>query len=669
GLRRGFVIYDDDDQLDLLKEVMGNLPGVGPDANPRQLRAVIDRAKGNLWTPEDLARSGEDMMAGLPRATAVEGYRRYQARLRGTNAIDFNDLIVETVRLFREMPAVLNKIQNRARFIHVDEYQDTNRAQYELTRLLASRDRNLLVVGDPDQCLPPDTLVRTTRGCVRIEDVREGDCTFGTGGGKTLVPSVVRHVKRGHYRGSMWRINAGGKTLEGTPHHVLLSRIEPTEGKWYVYLMYREDRGYRVGITKSMRSGDDGKSEHGFRVRLNQEHGDKLWVLRVCGTAQEARFHEVLYSARYGLPTVLFHAVGRNLAFDDDHLRRLYEALDTRSAAERLMRDLHLHPDFPHYRPQNGARRHTVNVVMYQDNRHGGVGYHRVQWCSSTPDRIDRVRAAGIEIRSNGKGKDGYRFESSRKSYVDALDVARAIADAGGMEIQRRAWIDGQMYAFTPLSHLHEGMRVLVEQGGRLEETEVTSVSQFDYDGPVYDLTVDPTHTYLAGGVLVHNSIYKFRGADINNILDFKKDYPDSRTYRLEHNYRSSARVLELANKLIENNTERLEKTLRPVKNEGEPVRFHRAPDHRAEADFVAERITRLRAEGVKFADIAVLYRTNAQSRVLEESMRRLGIPARIVGGVGFYDRREIRDVLAYARLALNPGDDVALRRIVGRPR
>ncbi|WP_045233508.1 UvrD-helicase domain-containing protein, partial [Deinococcus pimensis] len=373
GLRRGFVIYDDDDQLDLLKEVMGNLPGVGPDANPRQLRAVIDRAKGNLWTPEDLARSGEDMMAGLPRATAVEGYRRYQARLRGTNAIDFNDLIVETVRLFREMPAVLNKIQNRARFIHVDEYQDTNRAQYELTRLLASRDRNLLVVGDPDQCLPPDTLVRTTRGCVRIEDVREGDCTFGTGGGKTLVPSVVRHVKRGHYRGSMWRINAGGKTLEGTPHHVLLSRIEPTEGKWYVYLMYREDRGYRVGITKSMRSGDDGKSEHGFRVRLNQEHGDKLWVLRVCGTAQEARFHEVLYSARYGLPTVLFHAVGRNLAFDDDHLRRLYEALDTRSAAERLMRDLHLHPDFPHYRPQNGARRHTVNVVMYQDNRHGGA--------------------------------------------------------------------------------------------------------------------------------------------------------------------------------------------------------------------------------------------------------------------------------------------------------
>ena len=315
GLRRGFVIYDDDDQLDLLKEIMGNLPGVGPDANPRQLRAVIDRAKSHMWTPEELARNGEDFMAGLPRDTAVEGYRRYQSRLRGTNAIDFNDLIVETVRLFQEVPAVLDKVQNRARFIHIDEYQDTNRAQYELTKLLASRDRNLLVVGDPDQ------------------------------------------------------------------------------------------------------------------------------------------------------------------------------------------------------------------------------------------------------------------------------------------------------------------------------------------------------------------SIYRFRGADIQNILDFQKDYPDARVYRLEYNYRSSAKVLQLANRLIENNTERLEKTLRPVKEGGSDVQFHRAPDHRAEADFVAERITRLAAEGLKFTDIAILYRTNAQSRVVEESLRRVNIPAKIVGGVGFYDRREIKDVLAYARLAINPTDDVALRRIIGRPK
>nr|WP_221276980.1 UvrD-helicase domain-containing protein [Deinobacterium chartae] len=315
GLKRGFVIYDDDDQLDLLKEIIGALPGAGPDTNPRYLRAIIDRAKSNLWSPDDLLRLGEEWISGMRKDVAAEGYRRYQSRLRAANAIDFSDLLVETVRLFRTVPEVLEKIQNRAVFIHIDEYQDTNRAQYEFARLLASRDRNVLVVGDPDQ------------------------------------------------------------------------------------------------------------------------------------------------------------------------------------------------------------------------------------------------------------------------------------------------------------------------------------------------------------------SIYRFRGADIQNILDFQNDYPDAKVYRLEHNYRSTAAVLEAANKLIVNNSERLEKVLRPVKEEGGPVRFYRAPDHRAEADFVAMHVTRGRAEGVALKDIAVLYRTNAQSRVVEESLRRAGIPARIVGGVGFYDRREIKDLLAYTRLAINPSDDVALRRIIGRPK
>ncbi|THF69159.1 AAA family ATPase [Deinococcus sp. Arct2-2] len=315
GLRRGFVIYDDDDQMDILKEIMGAVPGIGPDTNPRVLRGILDRAKSNLQVPADLERWPEPYISGLPRETAAEVYRRYEARKKGQNAIDFGDLISETVRLFKEVPSVLDRVQDRARFIHVDEYQDTNKAQYEMTRLLASRDRNLLVVGDPDQ------------------------------------------------------------------------------------------------------------------------------------------------------------------------------------------------------------------------------------------------------------------------------------------------------------------------------------------------------------------SIYKFRGADIQNILDFQKDYADAKVYMLEHNYRSSAKVLGIANRLIENNSERLEKTLLAVKDDGHPVVFHRATDHRAEGDFVAEWVTRLHGQGQKLTDMAILYRTNAQSRVIEESLRRVQIPAKIVGGVGFYDRREIRDILAYARLAINPDDDVALRRIIGRPR
>ena len=164
-------------------------------------------------------------------------------------------------------------------------------------------------------------------------------------------------------------------------------------------------------------------------------------------------------------------------------------------------------------------------------------------------------------------------------------------------------------------------------------------------------------------------SIYAFRGADLRNILDFQRDYDDAAVYRLETNYRSVAGVLKLANALIEQNQGRLEKVLRAAKGEGEPVALFRANDHRAEADFVARQVEAWVAQGGGYDDVAVLYRTNAQSRVLEEALRKAGVPAKIVGGVGFYDRREVKDVLSYARAALNGADDVSWRRILARPK
>jgi len=318
-LKPGFAIYDDGDQLDLLKDVLATVKGLS-DANPRALRAIIDRAKSNLWGPTELAAEGERawgrIVSGMPLDLVITVYERYQSRLEQANAVDFNDILGRTVHLFDAHPDVLERVQQRAVFIHVDEYQDTNAAQYRLTNQLAETYRNLMVVGDPDQ------------------------------------------------------------------------------------------------------------------------------------------------------------------------------------------------------------------------------------------------------------------------------------------------------------------------------------------------------------------SIYAFRGADVRNILDFQRDYQDARVYRLELNYRSVGSVLSVANAVIRHNQGRIEKILKPVKGEGEKVRLYRAADHRAEADFVARTIERLRAErALDYQDFAVLYRTNAQSRVLEESLRRAQIPARIVGGVGFYDRREVKDVLSYARAAINPADDVSWRRVLNRPK
>lgn len=307
GLKSGFVVYDDDDQSALIKEILKELE---LEAKPGPFRAMLDRIKNQGRSLSEYLREAPDFIGGVPKELAGDIYRRYQSGMRSQGAVDFNDLLLLSIQLFEEQPGVLAKIRQRARFIHVDEYQDTNPVQYKLTKLLAGENPNLLVVGDPDQ------------------------------------------------------------------------------------------------------------------------------------------------------------------------------------------------------------------------------------------------------------------------------------------------------------------------------------------------------------------SIYGFRNADINNILDFTKDYPGAKVFRLEENYRSTDAILKVANAVIEKNALRLEKVLRTVKTGGEAVRLYRAPNAREEAAFVAREIVKL----AQYPQTAVLYRTNAQSRLLEEHLRRAGVPVRLVGAVGFFERREIKDLLAYGRVAVNPLDGINLRRIVNTP-
>ncbi|MDD4003586.1 MAG: UvrD-helicase domain-containing protein [Elusimicrobiaceae bacterium] len=164
-------------------------------------------------------------------------------------------------------------------------------------------------------------------------------------------------------------------------------------------------------------------------------------------------------------------------------------------------------------------------------------------------------------------------------------------------------------------------------------------------------------------------SIYSWRGADIRNILEFEDDFKDTRVIALEQNYRSTANILNAADTLIRNNTKRRAKTLYTSKTGGDPVVAQEMTDERHEARWVADTITRLVGEeGFNYRDMAVFYRTNAQSRLFEESLRRAAISYRLVGTVRFYDRAEIKDALSYARLLVNPYDTVCLQRVINTP-
>src|SRR5579863_5028174 len=164
-------------------------------------------------------------------------------------------------------------------------------------------------------------------------------------------------------------------------------------------------------------------------------------------------------------------------------------------------------------------------------------------------------------------------------------------------------------------------------------------------------------------------SIYRWRGADIRNILDFERDYPAAQIFKLEQNYRSTKTILAAADAVIQNNRERKAKRLWTANAAGEPITYFTGMTERDEADFIAREIARLTAAGdTRPTDIVVFYRVNAQSRVLEEALVRRRIPYYIVGGLRFYDQREIKDLIAYLRVILNPADAIALERMIGVP-
>lgn len=164
-------------------------------------------------------------------------------------------------------------------------------------------------------------------------------------------------------------------------------------------------------------------------------------------------------------------------------------------------------------------------------------------------------------------------------------------------------------------------------------------------------------------------SIYRWRGADITNILSFEKDYPRASVILLEQNYRSTKKILLAANMVIQNNMNRKPKNLWTENPEGNKIMYYRADSEQGEAQFVIGKIQEQIRNGRKLSDIAILYRTNAQSRVIEESFLKSNIDYSIVGGIKFYDRKEIKDLLAYLRLISNPDDDISLQRIINVPK
>src|SRR6185312_4193981 len=257
----------------------------------------------------------------------------------------------------------------------------------------------------------------------------------------------------------------------------------------------------------------------------------------------------------------------------------------------------------------------------------------------------------------------GYRLgTTSRKNHDDAMALA---SDIGRLDdfslISRIRLLPSKAFHFTPAGNLRRGMTVPIHVEGRVEERKILSITSEEYEGPVYDLSVPHTHNFVANGMFVHNSIYRWRGSDIKNILDFERDYPDARTITLSKNYRSTPGILDAASTLIANNKQRKKKRLITDNGQGEPVRIIAFNDGLEEAESVVLRIKEAAQQGrYRYRDHAIFVRINALTRPIESAFVKHGVPFQIVRGLAFYERKENRDVLAYLRLLVNPKDAVS---------
>jgi DNA helicase II / ATP-dependent DNA helicase PcrA len=675
GYKREFTIYDGADQVRLVKRCIVELGKDPKRFNPRSFQAQISAAKNVLMAPDDFLRNTEGYIA----ENVAEVYDLYQKRLYENNAMDFDDLIMQTVALLELFPEVRERYQTRFKYIHVDEYQDTNHAQYRLVNILAAAHRNLCVVGDDDQCLIEGTPVTMADGSTRpIERVCEGDEVLSGYGSGDFRMARVMGVSRSRKSEGIRIITRSGQELVSTPEHVHFAgyKLGLTHQMHMTYLMRRRDKGFRVGTSRTYTNGRV-KPVVGFMQRSRQEHADAAWVVSTHETEGEARAAEATLALKYQVPTLPFVARAgseNGLVANQALIDRVFSEVEREEGGRRLHADTGLRADAPHYLPQSFTGRRRNVVVTLCGDRRGRTPMHRISMVGRDDEGRHALESLGLSVRRAKEGSASWRYESCFKDYGAAMQILERIRSVLDVSVQRVARlgadggevVEGKSLSFVSASAVRPGMAMFTAEGGY---DVVESVERVALDRPVYDIDVEGTHNFVAGGLVTHNSVYSWRGADIRNILDFERDYPEAKVVKLEQNYRSTQTILDAANAVVANNASRKAKELWTAGDEGDRIRVFAASDEYAEARFVVSEIERLIDGGTSARDISVFYRTNAQSRALEDVLVREGIPYQVVGGVRFYERAEIKDAMAYLSVVANPDDSGSLERIINVPK
>ncbi|NJD86872.1 MAG: hypothetical protein FIB05_02495, partial [Betaproteobacteria bacterium] len=662
-----FQILDSGDQLSLVKRLAKAQSLDEEKFAPRQLQAFINNCKES-GLRANAVEAGDDFTRRM-----VAFYADYDAQCNREGVVDFAELLLRTFELLSRNLNLLTHYQERFRYILVDEFQDTNKLQYKWIRLMAGTNGCVFAVGDDDQCLTGDTRIALEGGRAKaLSAVRPGDEVLSCHGNGDFRPAVVDRVHCRKARRDLVEIRTrDGRRLASTPEHTHFAGylLGETPQTYFTYLMFKTGIGYRLGTSRVYTRGQV-KPMVGYRQRAIQEHADALWIVGTHASENEARFDEITLSLRYGLPTLPFVArkgkTVNGLVHDPAWISRVYQEIDTAAAARKLLADRGLSHDEPHHVPMARDSNRRNIVVTLCSGRRGQGAVHRVTVYGNDAAGRRALEKAGLSVRPAKKGSRSWRFDTVRSAYGEAMVLAETARKALDGRIVQRANLHGKSLPFVSAAHVRPGMAMVTEDGKLDVVAAVRRIPGRSRE--VFDLDVRGTHNYVANGIVTHNSIYRFRGADVGNMNEFLRDFGVRDVVKLEQNYRSQGSILDAANAVIAQNKARLGKNLWTAEGRGEPLRIFAAANDEEEARFVVDEVKQLHREGTALADMALLYRSNAQSRILEHALFRAGIAYKVYGGLRFFERQEIKHALAYLRVAANPDDDTAFSRVVNFP-
>jgi DNA helicase-2/ATP-dependent DNA helicase PcrA len=670
NLPQTFQILDSADQQSAIKRLLKVLNVDDEKFKPRDMAYFINGAKD-----QGLRANMVEARDEFTRRQ-VEIYQAYDEQCQREGVADFAELLLRCYELLSKNAPLLEHYRERFQFVLVDEFQDTNRLQYQWIQLLAGKNAAVFAVGDDDQCLVAGSKITMHDGSTKpIERIAAGDQVRSCYGAKRFKPAEVTRVHKRTKETPLVSITlASGRILTSTPEHTHFAGylLGETPQTYFTYIMFKAGVGYRLG-TSQVHTKGQAKPAVGFKQRAVQEQADALWIVGTHDTENAARADEMICSLKYGLPTLPFtprKGKGVNgLVHDGEWIARVFRELDTEAGAVALLRERGMALSAPHHLPmsRNGSRL-NINITLCGDGR-GASSLHRIAVGSNDLVAQRALKSLGLSIRpakAAALGHASWRYENSFADFAKLMEIANRIQSATNGVFRLRAGIHSRPLPFVRASHVRVGM-AMVDGDGKLDFVVAVGLKK-KARRTVYDIDVAGTHNFIANGIITHNSIYAFRGAEAANMRDFQRDFAHGNIIKLEQNYRSQGNILDAANAVIAHNKDRLGKNLWTDEGKGEPLRIYAASTDADEAQFVIDEVKALHREGKDLSNMALLYRSNAQSRVLEHTLFRAGIAYRVYGGMRFFERQEVKHALAYLRLAGNPNDDGAFSRVVNFP-